>query len=164
MNRYFTRALIRLYPGGWRQRYGEEFEAMLEDQPSSFRVLSNVLSAGLAQRLEYQTKRLVLATNARDSIEPLARIPTAIVPMFLSIAALGVVYVALVMAHGATVPERDEGAEAHLWQLCMAGQVPLVAYFALRWIPQLPRKALIVLVLQLLLALTAMAPVYLLGL
>jgi hypothetical protein len=32
MNR-LTRTLIRLYPGGWRKRYGAEFEAMLEQVP-----------------------------------------------------------------------------------------------------------------------------------
>jgi hypothetical protein len=84
--------------------------------------------------------------------------------MFLSTAALGVVFVALAIARGVMVPEGDEGAEAHLWQLCMAVQIPLVAYFALRWVPKFPRKALIVLALQLLLALAAMTPVYLLGL
>jgi len=46
----------------------------------------------------------------------------------------------------------------------MAVQIPQVAYFALRWVPKFPRKALIVLALQLLLALAAMTPVYLLGL
>jgi hypothetical protein len=41
--------------------------------------------------------------------------------------------------------QADEGAEAHLWQLLMAGQVPVVAYFAIKWLPRSPRQALLVL-------------------
>src|SRR6185369_8587749 len=51
--------------------------------------------------------------------------------------------------------EADEGTAAHLWQLLMVGQVPLVAYFALIWLPRSPGKALRVLALQLVAALAA---------
>lgn len=41
--------LVRLYPRGWRARYGEEFAALLEQHPFSFKNLANVLwSAGEA--------------------------------------------------------------------------------------------------------------------
>lgn len=41
-----TRFLIRLYPAGWRARYGEEFEALLEERPlGPFDVADIVLSA-----------------------------------------------------------------------------------------------------------------------
>jgi len=46
----------------------------------------------------------------------------------------------------------------------MAGQVPMLAYFVIRWLPRIPRQTLFVLALQIGLALAAMAPVYLLGL
>jgi hypothetical protein len=46
----------------------------------------------------------------------------------------------------------------------MAGQLPVVAYFALRWLPVAPREALTVLAVQLAAGLTAAAPVFLLHL
>jgi hypothetical protein len=46
-----------------------------------------------------------------------------------------------VAAHG-EVHQPDEGAQAHLWQLLVAGQVPLIAYFTLRWLPTAGRLAL----------------------
>ena len=85
--------------------------------------------------------------------------PSAFLPMAMSLAAL-----ALVLRHVAifgVVREADEGTAAHLWQLLMAGQVPVVAYFALKWLPQSPGKALRVLALQFVAALAASAPVYL---
>jgi uncharacterized membrane protein HdeD (DUF308 family) len=84
--------------------------------------------------------------------------PSGFIPMAMSLAAL-----ALVVGHIAifgVVHEADEGTTAHLWQLLMAGQVPVVAYFAVKWLPQTPGNALRVLALQFVAALAACAPVY----
>lgn len=87
--------------------------------------------------------------------------PSAFIPVFMSLAAL-----ALVIGYAAmfgTARQQDEGAAAHLWQLLMAGQVPVMAIFALKWLPTKPRDALPVLALQIASALTAMFPVWWLG-
>ena len=84
--------------------------------------------------------------------------PSGFIPMAMSLAAL-----ALVVGHIAifgVVHEADEGTTAHLWQLLMAGQVPVVAYFVVKWLPQTPGNALRVLALQFVAALAACAPVY----
>lgn len=39
------------------------------------------------------------------------------------------------------VREPDEGTAAHLWQLLMAAQLPLGAFFAATWLPRAPRWA-----------------------
>jgi hypothetical protein len=73
----------------------------------------------------------------------------------------------VVLAHIAvagTAPQPDEGTAAHLWQLLMAAQVPVIAFFAIRWLPRSARPALLVLALQIGAALAAAAPVFLLGL
>ena len=54
----------------------------------------------------------------------------------------------------------DEGTAAHLWQLLMAAQLPVVLYFAVRWLPAAPRQALAVLAVQIVAALAAMFPVW----
>ena len=36
-------SLVRLYPRGWRDRYGDEFEAMLEDQPTNVGSVTDVV-------------------------------------------------------------------------------------------------------------------------
>jgi hypothetical protein len=79
----------------------------------------------------------------------------------MSLAALTVVLVHLI--NSGVARQADEGAAAHLWQLLMAAQIPVIAFFALRWLPQSPRSALPVLVLQGIAALAALAPVYLLN-
>jgi hypothetical protein len=45
----------------------------------------------------------------------------------------------------------------------MAGQVPVVAFFAITWLPRRPRQALLVLALQSGAAFAALAPVFLLN-
>ena len=60
--------------------------------------------------------------------------------------------------------EADEGTAAHLWQLLMAGQIPVIAFFAIKWLPRSPRQAVPVLVLQAVAGLAAAAPVFLLKL
>ena len=84
--------------------------------------------------------------------------PSAWLPTAMSFAAL-----ALVLGYVAkfgVVREADEGAVAHIFQLLMVAQVPLVAYFALKWLPRVPAQALCVLALQVSAALAALAPVY----
>lgn len=86
--------------------------------------------------------------------------PSAFLPVAMSLAALATVLV-FVALHG-TAPQADEGAAAHIWQLLMAAQAPVVLFFAIKWLPQSPRQAVSVLGLQVGAALAAMAPVFLL--
>ena len=91
----------------------------------------------------------------------IVRQPSAVVPLLMSAAAL-----AVVLAHIAlfgTARQPDEGTAAHVWQLLMAGQLPVVAFFAITWLPRSPRHALAVLALHAAAALAAMAPVFLLN-
>ena len=88
------------------------------------------------------------------------RRPSAFLPPVMSLAALCTVLIFLV-THG-PAPQPDEGAAAHLWQLLMATQIPIVLFFAIKWIPQSPRQAVPVVALQVAAALAAMAPVFLL--
>jgi hypothetical protein len=84
--------------------------------------------------------------------------PSAFVPIGMSLAAL-----ALVVGHAArygVVHEADEGAAAHLFQLLMTGQVPVMVYFAVRWLPRVRADAIRVLGLQFLAAIAAFAAVY----
>ena len=90
------------------------------------------------------------------------KLPSAFLPLAMSAAALGVVLGHVVIFGAAR--EADEGAAAHLWQLLMAGQVPLIAYFAIKWLPRAPRSVLAVLALQVAAVLAAIAPVYFLKL
>ena len=86
--------------------------------------------------------------------------PSALVPLAMSLTALG-----LVLAHIAlfgVARQADEGAAAHLWQLLMAGQLPIVVFFAIKWLPRMPGQALVVLGLQALAACLAAAPVFIL--
>ncbi|MEP7105201.1 MAG: hypothetical protein ABI838_05090 [Chloroflexota bacterium] len=76
----------------------------------------------------------------------------------MSMAALG-----LVLGHVAlsgTARQADEGAEAHLWQVLMAGQIPIIAFFAVTSLPRAPRLTLLVLAGQMAAALVAAAPVF----
>jgi len=88
--------------------------------------------------------------------------PSAFLPVAMSLAALGVVLIHVAM-FGA-VREADEGTAAHIWQILMAAQVPIVAFFAIKWLPRTPRQTLQVLALQVGAALAAFALVFFLNL
>jgi len=90
-----------------------------------------------------------------------ARQPSAFIPIAMSFAALGTVLYHIAMF--GIAPQSDEGAAAHIWQLLMAGQVPVIAFYAVKWLPQAPRVALQVIAVQVGAALAALAPVYWLG-
>ena len=88
--------------------------------------------------------------------------PSAFLPVAMSVAALILVLGSVALFGAAR--EADEGTAAHLWQLLVAGQLPVVAFFAIRWVPRAPRSALPVLAVQALAFLAALAPVYFLHL
>ena len=85
--------------------------------------------------------------------------PSAFLAVAMSLGALATVLV-FVALHG-TAPQADEGAAAHIWQLLMAAQVPIVFFFAVKWLPRSPRQAVPILGLQIGAALVAAMPVFL---
>jgi hypothetical protein len=100
--------------------------------------------------------------DASMTVRALMRHPTGYLPVAMSVGALAMV-VWFVAVHG-IVRQPDEGAQAHLWQLLVAGQVPLIAYFAFTWLPRATRPALVVLAVQIAAAmLLAVAPLWALG-
>ena len=89
------------------------------------------------------------------------RQPSAFIPVAMSVGALAAVLFHI--ARFGTAPQADEGTAAHIWQLLMAGQLPIVLFYAVKWLPRAPRTALSVLALHVGAALAAVAPVYWLG-
>jgi len=100
--------------------------------------------------------------DTKPSLSVLIRRPAAFAPIMMSLAAFTIV-AGYVLTHGA-VRQSDEGAAAHIWQLLVCAQFPLVAFFGIKWLRKAPQAALRVLVLQFLALLVAAAPVFLLHL
>jgi hypothetical protein len=157
MNPRIARLLTLLYPRGWRERYGAEFEALLLDEKSGLGTALNVIWAALKERV-FPTQ----GGRMNPSLGSVIRHPSAFVPLAMSLSALAMV-IGYVSLYG--VPHQsDEGTVAHLWQLLMAGQVPVIAFFAIKWLPRAPRPTLCVLGMQAGAVLASMAPVFFLGL
>ena len=89
------------------------------------------------------------------------RQPSGFIPIAMSVTALAAVIFHI--ARFGTAPQSDEGTAAHIWQLLMAGQVPVIAFCALKWLSRAPKMALQVLTAQIVAAAAAIAPVYWLG-
>ena len=98
--------------------------------------------------------------SASQTFGQVLRRPSAFLPITMSLAALAIVLLHIAL-HG-TARQQDEGAAAHLWQILMAGQLPLLLWFAVKCLRKAPRSALRVLVLQAGAALASCAPVFLL--
>lgn len=166
MNLRLARLLTRLYPRAWRRRYAEEFEGLLQNERGGLRTLANVVCSALYEHV-FPTQGGKMDPHGR-SFAAIMKQPTAFLPLAMSLGALATLFAAAMygIAHGAhgIVREPDEGAAAHIWQLLMAGQLPVLLFFAIKWLPRAPRQTLYVLALQAGAVLAAMAPVYFLGL
>lgn len=92
----------------------------------------------------------------------LMRSPSVWLPLAMSVAAL-VMVLGNVALYGVT-RQKDEGAVAHLFQILMVGQLPMIAVFAVRWLPRCPRRAMMVLGMVVGAAMVACTPVFLLRL
>jgi len=83
--------------------------------------------------------------NTNSESNSLFKQPSAWIPLLMSLAAL-----AIVLGHAAIfgiVHENDEGTAAHLWQILMVLQLPIVAYFLIKWLPKKLKQSLLVLAL-----------------
>ena len=156
-----ARLLTRLYPRRWRERYGAEFEALLETSHGSWRSAANVVGSALSERIMPRGGS-PMESFTTMSFTTMMKRPSAFIPVAMSLTALAVLMGSIAMF--GVVHETDEGATAHIWQILMAGQMPVLAFFAIKWLPRAPKPTLCVLSLQAVAAFASMAPVFFLGL
>jgi hypothetical protein len=101
----------------------------------------------------------VLASEAMQ-LWALLRRPSAFVPLMMSLAAI-----TMVLVHAALfgiVHEPDEGTPAHVFQLLMMAQLPIIAIFILRRVTSAPRATIEIVGLQIVAAGCAVLSVLLL--
>jgi hypothetical protein len=160
VNIKLARLLVYMYPRAWKQRYGKEFEAMLQSESGGIRTAANVIRSAFYEHI-FPTGGHKMDPQPRSFIAMTKQI-TAFVPVAMSLVALTLV-LSNVAIYG-VVRQSDEGTVAHIWQLLMAGQVPIVAFFAIKWLPRAPKQSLGVLAMQAGAGLASMAPVFFLHL
>jgi hypothetical protein len=94
-----------------------------------------------------------------NSFGAVVRHPSALISIAMSLIAVALV-IGPIPLYGVPVREADEGTITHLWQILMVGQLPVLAFFAIKWLPRAPRQALAVLGLEAGAVLASMAPVF----
>ncbi len=87
MKERLTHLIVSRYPRRWSDRYGEEFEQLLVDEGNSMRTLLNVGWATLKEHLV--TTQALSGGECSLSFGAIAKKPSALVPMAMSLAALG---------------------------------------------------------------------------
>ena len=116
---------------------------------------------GFNPQMDWATFRSAVSIIGKELfMKAILKVPSAFLPLAMSFGALAtlLVYVAIF----GPAPQADEGTAAHIWQILMAGQIPIIVFFSIKWLPRTPRQAMLVLVLQGSAAIMALAPVYLL--
>ena len=88
----------------------------------------------------------------------LIKCPSAFLPVILSIGALAAVLLQVGIL--ATDADLDIRVPADVWRWLLVGQLPVIAFFAIKWLPRDLRSAVSILALQGTLVLSAVLPVY----
>ena len=76
---------------------------------------------------------------------------------------MSITALALALSHIAifgVVHNEDEGAAARLFQLLLAGQVPIIGYFAVKWYPKHQKEVIQIVTIQILAALVPFLTVF----
>lgn len=157
MKRSTAERLARLYPQEWRNRFGDEFLDLLEGEPFDPGALWDVAVAALNEHVLNLTAKEAHVAYASNVVS-LAGRPSGFIPLLCSFAALTTVFVALASAAGAR--HADEGAAAHIFQLLIFAQIPMLVFFGLRWARKATWAALTILVAQIIAIGVAIAPVW----
>ena len=150
-------------PVGWRRGVpGDAAKSGELGYSTVERVGENTENGGRFNPLmDWTTFRSAVSIIGKELImKAILKIPSAFLPLAMSFGAFATV-ITYVAVFG-TARQADEGTAAHIWQILMAGQIPIIVFFAVKWLPRAPKQALLVLVLQGGAALMALAPVYLL--
>ena len=116
---------------------------------------------GFNPQMDWATFSDAVSVIGKELImKAILKVRSAFLPLAMSFGALATVliYVALF----GPAPQADEGTAAHIWQILMAGQIPIILFFSIKWLRRTPKQALLVLALQGGAALMALAPVFLL--
>ncbi|HEX2993165.1 MAG TPA: hypothetical protein VHO49_20920 [Anaerolineales bacterium] len=84
--------------------------------------------------------------NDQSDFISIIKSPGAWIPIAMSLLALAMIlgYVAIF----GIAQNEEEGAPARIFQLIMAAQLPIAAYFAIQWLPRRPMQTLVILTLQ----------------
>ena len=165
MNAKLARLVTRLYPPAWRARYGEEFEAMLELGPGDLRTFIDSIASAVREHI-VPTRGGTMDQDP-NSFGTMMKHPSAFLPVAMSLTSLTVMLIAIAwdIGHaGHVVHDSDEGAIAHIFQLLMTAQMPIVVFFAVKWLRRAPGQTLRILALQAAAWLAGCAPVYFLHL
>ena len=80
-------------------------------------------------------------------MDSVLRKPSAWLPIVMSATALLLV-IGYAAVFGIQKSQRDEGAAARIFQLLLAGQIPIMAYFVFKWLPKKPKQSAKIIVLQ----------------
>ncbi|HET8568589.1 MAG TPA: hypothetical protein VFM93_06350 [Candidatus Limnocylindria bacterium] len=98
--------LLRLFPGAWRERYGDEFEALLEDLGPHSPVAADVLLAALRAWL---ARRRSLGSGSRTGVS-IARVVLSLILAVAPVATGAVGYYLGSREREADVPTSYESA------------------------------------------------------
>lgn len=163
MTRAVLSLLLRLYPKPWRTRFGAEFEDLLATEPIGPSTFFDIARAATVERL-FNTSGLgeIAMQTHPKSVWSLIGKPSGYLPIAMSLAAMALV-VGVVTVYGA-VREPDEGAAAHVFQLLVVAQLPILAFFATKWLAKDRAAALSVLAIQAVAVGLALLPVWAFGL
>lgn len=86
--------------------------------------------------------------NGNSNGRSLFRQPAAWVPLVISFAALAFLLGYVAVFGISRNANADEGAPARIFQLLMAVQLPVIAWFAFKWLPKRPKETMLILALQ----------------
>jgi hypothetical protein len=165
--------MLRIYPAAYRDRFGEQmllaFEDLYRDEIENrgrpvavfWLALARDLVISAARQHVLALREQQMSVVFRQSMHlyfASLRQPDAFLPVAMSLAGLGLV-VGHYMMYGIT-HETDEGAAAHIFQMLMLFQLPIIAFFALRSFFRSPLITQLVLALQFVAGDAAMASVY----
>ena len=85
------RALLRLYPARWQERYGEELVDLLETEPFTFSLVFDIARGAVRARLHPEHLQAPLVPAVGNMSSSMLRRPAAFLPVAMSLAAMGIV-------------------------------------------------------------------------
>ncbi len=124
-------SLVQLYPGRWRRRYGDEFRALLDDEPLSPALVMDVLTGALGAHLTYPLEEPIMSARRLQVAARLLALAAVVPALFVlpAVAAKEFLAEQSVSAHGAAGGLAERG----IFIAAGAGAALLLGALAVGW-------------------------------
>jgi hypothetical protein len=151
--------LLRFYPKPFRERFGEGMEQTFNDLCRERKEAGKGLFAFALWAFVETSAGIIRENIGGIMMQNIIRKPSAWLPIAISLVVFTSILCYVAVAIFGVAPEEGSRIFSIYFQWLTLIQVPIIVFFAIKWLPRQPKQAALILALQIIAAMISIAPI-----